>query len=518
MKKIIILCCIFIVSLSVIAQDSDSLIIFEQNKKLWAQPADGGQLINLGVARQDFANDLPSYDVYTLSASLITRPLDDGFGFHHGVWSADRTQFAYIEMRPPEYRLRLIQDGEDRIVMTGQIRDNLAYLDPVQITSTGRILLLERQALNHLHKVNMFIVTPDPLELDFYTAVATGHLVGRTALLPDSYRLFLGFDFDNGTGVILNTGNGQIERFPLPFQIEHRGFEHLPIPVYGAIQKDELIEFAQSLTSRPTKSQTESYPAPFLHWALADNHRDITCYTDSDWTYSNFSTNCPGLAGRDYQGHEGTDISQEPDALLIGTPVYPSAVGTIVDSYRDCLGVNPSCNNAYGNTLTMEHIQIVNNETQVWYTGYGHLQMVISETASYIDDLTQPIALSGATGVGGAHLHFEVRTPDGWVDPWNDFDSDSLWVGGNERPSAMVLVDDMGSVPKILDVCTSYAKNNIRSGAGTTHQAVDETVEGTTYYITTIENIQTGEGIGDWYEVLYEGGQGWLWSGVMNCP
>lgn len=516
--RVFIILFIFLVTLPISAQDDPTHIIFTHDGRIWSQPTNGGQAVNLASQRDGFANTLTGYDVYTLSHSPLTNPPSEGYGFHHGIWSPDRTQFVYLEIAPPNYHIRRIMNNTDTILLTDQIRDNFGYLDPIAFTSDGQILLLERDALTHLYSVNVFTYHPDLNQLDFYTVIRPGHLVGRTALLPDSTSVFLGFDFDRQVGIILDTVSQQIRSFAITVDIERKGFEHQPIPVFGAVSQSELVAIAQQIMRLAETITPPAQPAPFLHWALADSFRDITCLPDSEWTHANFSTTCPGLAGRNYEGHQGTDVSQEPDALPIGTPIYPSAVGTVVHAYRSCLGVNPSCNNAYGNTLTIEHIQIMNGETQIWYTGYGHLQMAMVEDGAYITYLTTPIALSGATGVGGAHLHFEVRTADGWVDPWDDRISNSLWVGGNARPVALVAENDMTTIPRILDVCTSYAGNNLRSGAGTTYDSIGKTVDGTTYYITAIENVQSGEGIGDWYEVLFDGGQGWLWSGVMNCP
>lgn len=502
--------------ISILAQTDDDSILFIWDDTLYAQPINGGEVIQIGTNRNGFEFSLPAYDVYSRDASPLTDLPLDGFGFHHGIWSDDRTRFAYIELNPPQYRVRLIQADDNRILLDSTITSNLGYLDPIAWTETGDLLLLERVALNHLHQVNIFQLDTESGVLDFYTSVMTGHLVGRTALLPDGFTVFLGFDLTRNLGVLLDTKTRQVQNFAirlntmLPLQ---KGFEYYPLQVYGALNRDNLIQFAQALSKLPQTLDDKPLPQPFLHWALADHRRYITCYADSEWTYSSFDTNCPGLGGHNYVGHQGTDVSAEPDGLPIGTPVYPSAVGTIVASYRNCLGQNPSCNQSYGNTLTMEHILIVDGETQVWYTGYGHLQMVVPDDGTYVDDFTQAIALSGATGVGGAHLHFEVRTSEGWFDPWEH----NLWIGDTSRPTAQVMQDNMETVPKILDVCLGYAGNNIRSGAGTTFRSIGKTLNNTTYYVTDITYVSDGDAIGEWYQVLSDGVDGWLWSGTLSC-
>lgn len=513
---------LFVSVFSVQSQDDNDSIIFVRDNTIYAQPTNGGAVIQIGAYRQTFEEQLLTYDAYSLDAAPIADKQDDTLGFHHGVWSSDRTRFAYIELSPPRYRVNvLLSDSKESTVLENEISSEMGYLDPVGWTEAGQLLLLKRMALTHLHRVDLFVLDVEGGMLDPVASALPGHLVGRTALLSDGLTLFLGFDFTHNLGILLDTTTGQIQNFPIDLTSilpPQKGFEYFPLSVYGAVNRESLIALAQSIATSPTAHFEMPQPEPFLHWALAENHRYITCYTDSEWTAVSFETSCPGLAGRNYEGHQGTDISAEPDGLPIGTPVYPSAIGTVVASYRDCLGQNPSCNHSYGNTILLEHVLIVDGETQVWYTGYGHLQMVIANDEMFITDLTQPIALSGATGIGGAHLHFEVRTPQGWVDPWDDRTGDSLWVGGNEHPQALVTQDNLDAVPKVLDVCMGYAGNNIRSGAGTGYNTIGKTRERGTYYVTNVAYVGDGDAVGDWYEVFFSGGRGWLWSGVLSCP
>lgn len=522
MRSIIVVIILVTILSSTVAQSDKPSLVFVWNNTIYALPLDGSQMSQVDVAREGFDTLIPNYDVYTLDASPLLDAPVDGFGFHHGVWSADRTQFAYLELSPPQYHLKLITtDGTDSVLLDNEISNTFGYLDPIAWTDSGEILLLERIALNHLHKVNILKLNPISGVLDFHTAVMPGHLVGRSVLLSDGHTVFLGFDLSHTIGILLDTGNGRISNFPTTLNTVFppiRGFEYYPLQVYSALTSEELLTFAQDITTLPPSPQRTPYPQPFLHWALAESYRYITCYPDTGWTHTNFDTTCPGLAGRIYEGHQGTDVSAEPDALPIGTAVYPMAVGSVVATYRGCLGQNPSCNGSYGNTITLEHVLIVDGETQIWYTGYGHLQMVIADDGAFVTDLSQPIALSGATGVGGAHLHIEVRNIDEWVNPWDDQTGDSLWIGGNQRPLAMVDENDMNVIPKILDICTAYTGNNIRSGAGTTFDTVGKTQQDTLYYVTSIEYVGNGEAVGDWYEVQFGGGSGWLWSGLLNCP
>lgn len=503
------------------AQESEAHIIFEWRDILYAQPTGSSGLIQIIATREGYDTLLDSDDVYSLNASPLSQSPTDDYGYHHGVWSRDKSQFVYLEIAPPDYRVRLVtQAGADVIVLDSQFSGDLAYLDPLAWTDDGDILLLERRSLYHLPEVKVYRLDLESGVLEFHFAVNPGHLVGRTALLPDGHTAFIGFATDRALGILLDTSTGEIRNFStrldeiLP---PVRGFEHYPLRVLGSISHDDLNAYASKLSDLPHNLAERPFPAPFLHWSLADHRRMITCYLDSEWTDQHFDTNCPGLGGHDYEGHRGTDISAEPDGLPIGTPVYPAAIGTVVATYRNCDGRNPSCNSSYGNTVTLEHLLVVEGEIQAWYTGYGHLQMSLIDNGAIISDLTQPIALSGATGVGGAHLHVEVRDTDGVVDPWDDRHGHNLWLGDPERPLALVEVDDMTGISKVLDVCTAYAGNNIRAEAGTSYATIGKTTAGTTYFITDTAYVGNGDAVGEWYQVVYAGGEGWLWSGILNC-
>ncbi|HEX3053351.1 MAG TPA: SH3 domain-containing protein [Aggregatilineaceae bacterium] len=111
-----------------------------------------------------------------------------------------------------------------------------------------------------------------------------------------------------------------------------------------------------------------------------------------------------------------------------------------------------------------------------------------------------------------------MRNSDDWVNPWDNQAGYSLWLGSNIHPEAAVVLETDEPMPDVLAVCTSFAGNNIRSGPGTTYGVVGKTVEDSTYSVVEITYVDSGEALGDWYHVLFEGGDGWLWSGLLNCP
>lgn len=501
----------------------DDYIIFAWNGMLFANSLQTGAVIQLGSADIDVAVTLFVQDVYTLEAVPFMEPSPDGYGFHHGVWSPDRRQLAYLEIAPPHYHVRLQTiEGNNQLLLDDQLSATRGYLDPVAWTAQGELVLLELMLLNHLHTVNVWQLDLSTLTLEHHTYIPVERLSGRSALLSDGVTVFLGYNVEQQVGYLLDITTGQAQMFSAQLgQIlpPGHGFEYYPLQVLGALNSDDLARLTEQLKTEKIAAANVVHPPPFLHWPLPDEARSITCYPDSAWTTANFDVTCPGLSSpRNYIGHQGTDIGGKPDGLPLSTPVYPSAPGVVVATYRECLGDNPSCNHAYGNTVTLEHVLLVNGETQVWYTGYGHLQTVLVEDDAYLGDVTEPLALSGATGDGGPHLHFEVRSPDHWVNPWDNRAGDSLWLGSNVHPEAAVPTSTTDNIPQILAVCTSFAGNNIRSGPGTTYEVVGETAQETTYSVLEITFVGSGAAPGDWYHVLFEGGQGWLWSGLMDCP
>jgi murein DD-endopeptidase MepM/ murein hydrolase activator NlpD len=77
-----------------------------------------------------------------------------------------------------------------------------------------------------------------------------------------------------------------------------------------------------------------------------------------------------------------------------------------------------------GSLILLEHARVIEGHIETWFTGYAYLQTVLADPYSYIAEIGVPIALSGDTGLGGAHLHFEVRSPQqpigtNWIDPWD---------------------------------------------------------------------------------------------------
>jgi murein DD-endopeptidase MepM/ murein hydrolase activator NlpD len=225
---------------------------------------------------------------------------------------------------------------------------------------------------------------------------------------------------------------------------------------------------------------------------------------------------------RAYPGHEGTDVGGRPNGLPIGTPVYAAAPGLVTGRYDACKSGDVSCGDAYGNHVLLEHALVRGPDVEVWFTGYAHLQAPLVSPSVYIRDIGVPIALSGDTGLGGAHLHFEVRAPHlslptAWIDPWDrrpTRDEMSLWVGGYAQPISAAVAFP---APTLL-ICQTAAENNLRAGPGTSYAGVGKTQPNVDYAVFQVVRLENGSNPGDWYQVWLPGSDStaWVWSDLMT--
>ncbi len=441
-------------------------LIYMQDGRVFAQALYGSDRIDLGEPLNNveiaFRNSAPTlheiYDNRPLIAPEIE--VDDPFGFTHGVLTPDGTAMIALEQENAAFGYRIVRymDANSEILHTGTMSTDNGYLDPLGFAPDGSLLLLERTMRYRLEMVNIWRLSLDnPQPPALVSTFDVGVLSGRTAILPDGSGVLLGVALSTHTGYTFNFE--QMRVFAFPFQTtpppEPRSvFELYPFPVHviGVLPIDDINTLRGALNTVMPNPGAPTRPQPFLHWSLSDDHRRITCYPDSNWTNATFDYTCAGMASpRAYDGHQGTDVGGILDGLPIGTPVYPATRGVVVRQFEGCSGgIDVSCGSAYGNIVMLEHTLTVNGESQLWFTGYAHLHSTLVEVGMMIDNLTEPIAYSGETGVGGPHLHFEVRNwyinaNNRWVDPWGAYyapHDESLWIGGNDRPTALVTTSD----------------------------------------------------------------------------
>ncbi|MBW6467327.1 MAG: M23 family metallopeptidase [Brevefilum sp.] len=109
------------------------------------------------------------------------------------------------------------------------------------------------------------------------------------------------------------------------------------------------------------------------------------------------------LSGYDYsETHRGIDIAAKEDDLI-----YAAGSGKVMTINYSSVG--------YGNMVMIDH-------QNGYVTLYAHFNTILTSEGSYVLQ-GQPIGLSGSTGNStGAHLHFEIRYQEGFVNPWDYLD------------------------------------------------------------------------------------------------
>ncbi len=520
-------CSIFMVFLFISLTSAQGLpgdaLVFIWNDTVYATSIAGNELLE-GLPRSATGrasistNDLT---ITTFEASPLTSPPADGYGFYQGIWSDDRTQFAYLtlEANGAAYRVHLLENDGERILFSGTLDAERGYLVPLGWMENGDLMLLERHMLHNLRDLRLWRMDNNNSEPILWQTMRIPPLSGNSAAIGQGW-VFIGLDTVGLEGYLLNLDSLQILTFNSGFALEdppRSVFEIYPIDVVGIADMNTVKDW---IASPQSDGNTPLQPfTPFLYWSLPDYARSITCYPDSEWTDLNFAEECPGLAlPRPYEGHQGTDVGGRPQGLPESTPIYAAARGVVIKTYALCPRLDASCNDSYGNIVLMEHSLVRNHNIETWFTGYAHLQAPLVEIYTYINEIGIPIALSGMSGLGGPHLHFEVRSPQqhndtNWINPWDDRLT-GLWIGGNEHPVSAV----EAFPPETLLICGSITGSNIRRGPGVTYQVLTQTEDNALYEIFQIQHIEFGEAIGNWYQIRWDNGtqSGWLWSGVTD--
>ncbi len=522
-----IICLIFLVIAPTVSAQNTSgdTLIFVWNDSVYAHTLGNNQTV---ATQRPFIDALPiphshHGNVFEYENSPLTdAPIDD-YGFYQGIASPDNTKFAFLTIQPDGagYHVILVENEAQRVLFSGNVTPERGYLVPVGWSDDGALILLERYSLHTLNRLRLWRYTEGDSALSLSDDIAIPELKGNSATLGSDW-VFLGFDTVGQLGYLMNLNTRQLTTFLTTFALQDppaSAFETYPLDVVGVVDSADLQTW---LNQSASATEAISAQAPFLHWPLPDYARSITCYPDSEWTDLQFAFECQGLTTpRAYQGHEGTDIGGKPNGLEIGTQVYAAARGLVIDRNIGCPSDDITCGDAYGNYVLIEHSLMVNHDIETWFTGYAHLQTVLVERYDYIREIGLPIALSGDTGLGGAHLHFEVRSPSqstraNWIDPWDtrpSSDGVSLWIGGSERPVASVTA----APPPTLMTCQTIDGNNIRGGPGTEYEVVEKSLSAVDYEVFQIQRLETGGTPGDWYHIRWPESQitGWIWSDLM---
>ncbi|MCA9523182.1 MAG: peptidoglycan DD-metalloendopeptidase family protein [Myxococcales bacterium] len=132
-----------------------------------------------------------------------------------------------------------------------------------------------------------------------------------------------------------------------------------------------------------------------------------------------YTCECNGDSCR--TGHFGTDF-----AAVAGTDAFAAADGEVIHVTNGCVVGDIECGGGFGNHVRLRHANGVQ-------TIYAHLTIAIVSVGTVVE-CGDKIGEVGNTGHSfGAHLHFEVETPEGddldpFVGPCNPALQESLWV------------------------------------------------------------------------------------------
>lgn len=150
--------------------------------------------------------------------------------------------------------------------------------------------------------------------------------------------------------------------------------------------------------------------------------RPIGNYVDNGKTWG-WPTNRPYVITSGYEWrwgkfHNAIDIS----GTGMGSPIYASNKGTVVDANATCANVGhygSSCGGTYGNYVVIAH---ENN----FYTMYAHLTQNVNVQVGDTVERGQVIGYMGSSGSStGTHLHFGVSKGEPnrgtWLNPWSLF-------------------------------------------------------------------------------------------------
>jgi murein DD-endopeptidase MepM/ murein hydrolase activator NlpD len=508
---------------------ANDAVVFVWNDRLYAQALTSSELVQTTAPPSQAPYEMMRYgNAFTSAQSGLAAPPPDAYGFYQGVWSVDGARLAYLALQPNDagYHIVLAQGDEQRILFSGTVSAERGYLVPIGWAQDGTLMLLERHMLHNLAAIKVWSYNTDAT-LSLRYEITVPALKGNSASLDGGW-VFVGLDTVGMLGYLLNINSGQVVTFRTGLALEDPPasvFETYPLDVIGVVNLDEFKAWSTRLRpapDQPTQTTPTLSAAAWLHWPLPDYARSITCYPDSEWTDLQYAVECPGLTvPREYSGHEGTDIGGKPAGLELGTPVYAAARGLAVNQLSDCAPLDITCGDAYGNYVLLEHARVVEQDVETWFTGYAHLQDVLVDQFAYVREIGIPIALSGDTGLGGAHLHFEVRAPHqpivtNWLDPWDTrqtTDGMGLWLGGVASPLAAITA----APPPTLLICQTVDGNNIRSGPGTEYAVVGQTTAQTRYEVFQAQTLTSGGTPGEWYHMRWMENQvtGWIWADLM---
>ncbi|MEO8356949.1 MAG: S8 family serine peptidase [Chloroflexota bacterium] len=509
---------------------SSHYLVLNISGKIYAYSLDTGDYIELGdipVATEEIFPQ-NKYDIFEINKSPINT-LDNDYGFYHGVWSQDKTRFAYLSIQSLTVNQDLSLwsvDGVNTHLVKFEGSESTEYYDPIAWKDESTLILLGRKLLGTLgNSINIYEKNiNDDRQPIMVKSLNIPSLSGRPFML-DEQNSFLGIDAVAKNAFVLSLKDYSVKQIPLKttqdFTIQNEG---ILVNSLGYIEENQLQEFYESIFSTATTMAVTGRaqrPAPFLYWPVDTSFNALNYPDASPWRIA--------LQKHTYDGHQGTDVM-----LSVGTPVYAAGAGSgrVAILYMGCPDLDPAHNNfpanqrikncinevdpnstdglGYfnsGNVIILEYTVTVAGQSKNIYVLYGHLKQN-SQPLGIYQGVTvfrgMHLAGSGHNGVSSAsHLHFDVRYTltqfIDWDDPWGDADapheepdSGTMWLYQNGKITAAYQgTDRTGSVGGVV----RNSSGQPVSGASVSAQAggTSDTTDSNGYY--TLQNVPEGSTI-----------------------
>jgi len=197
-------------------------------------------------------------------------------------------------------------------------------------------------------------------------------------------------------------------------------------------------------TPLPTPTETPIPCNPFV----ADY-----CIEDGHFQFQN-PIFPPGVQSVDHSYRYGTTQNGRRDPhhgveLLndFGTPVHAAADGRVMYAGSDETVKFSKWNNYYGNVIIIRH-------ADDFYTLYAHLSQILVKEGDKVTAGMEIGKVGQSGGAIGAHLHFEVRRGDDYVNE-NSTENPERWLipqTGTGTLSISLLMDDFGNVERPITI------------------------------------------------------------------
>ncbi len=241
-------------------------------------------------------------------------------------------------------------------------------------------------------KVNITLINPILTLVESIYSVEDAEQVYEKEVVYDSSKPF---DYSEVTQVGIPGIVRTSKRTQIVNGEENQGFDKISDVVIRETQNE--------ITTKGGYKPNGGYQDNGKYWGWPTN-RPYVITSDFAWRWGSF--------------HDAIDIS----GTGMGSPIYASQAGEVVDQFHTCPNVGyyrNQCGGTYGNYVVIRH-------ENGYYTMYAHLTNNVNVNIG--DQVTrgQVIGYMGSSGSStGTHLHFGVSKGEPnkgtWINPWSLF-------------------------------------------------------------------------------------------------